>query len=63
MQGQPELRVRCRDTGISWSAEGGDDHTAVAALNNILSGFGAELVSKPLQSGAGQEHTIRFIRV
>ena len=62
MQGQPELRVRCRDTGISWSAEDGDDHTAVAALNNILSGLGAELVSKPLQSGAGQEHTIRFMR-
>mgnify|MGYP001184051804 CR=1 FL=1 len=62
MQGQPELRVRCRDTGISWSAEDGDDHTAVAALNNILSGLGAELVSKPLQSGVGQEHLIRFIR-
>ena len=62
MQGQPELRVRCRDTGIGWSAEDGDEHTAVAALNNILSGLGADLVSKPLQSGAGQEHTIRFIR-
>ena len=61
MQGQPELRVRCRDTGISWSAEDGDDHTAVIALNNILSGLGAQLVSKPLQSGAGQEHTIRFM--
>ena len=62
MQGQPELRVRCRDTGISWSAEDGGDHAAVAVLNNILSGLGAELVSKPLQSGAGQEHLIRFIR-
>ena len=63
MQGQPELRVRCRDTGISWSADDGDDHTAVAALNNILSGLGAELASKPLRSGAGQEHLIRFICV
>ena len=61
MQGQPELRVRCRDTGISWSAEDGDEHTAVAALNNILAGLGAELVSKPLQTGAGQEHLIRFV--
>ena len=63
MKGQPELRVRCRDTGISWSADDGDDHTAVAALNNILSGLGAELASKPLRSGAGQEHLIRFICV
>ncbi len=61
MQGQPELRVRCRDTGISWSAEDDDDHIAVAALNRILSGLGAELASKRLRSGAGQEHLIRFI--
>ena len=62
MQGQPELQVRCRDTGISWSAEDSGDHAAVVALNNILSGLGAQLTRKPLQSGAGQEHFIRFIR-
>ena len=61
MQGQPELRVRCRDTGISWSAEDGDDHAAVAMLKNILNGLGAQLARKPLQSGMGQEHLIQFI--
>mgnify|MGYP001943814311 CR=1 FL=1 len=62
MQGQPELYVRCRDTGISWSAKDDGDHAAVALLTNIVSGLGAELTSKPLQSGAGQEHSLRFIR-
>ena len=62
MQGQPELRVRCRDTGISWSAEDGDYHAAVAMLKNILNGLGAQLARKPLQSGIGQEHLIQFIR-
>ena len=61
MQGQPELRVRCRDTGISWSADDGDDHAAVAMLKNILNGLGAQLARKPLQSGIGQEHLIQFI--
>ena len=61
MQGQPELRVRCRDTGISWSAEDGDNHAPVAMLKNILNGLGAQLASKPLQSGTGQEHLIQFI--
>jgi len=62
MQGQPELHVRCRDTGISWSAEDGDYHAAVAMLKNILNGLGAQLARKPLQSGIGQEHLIQFIR-
>ena len=62
MQGQPELHVRCRDTGISWSAEDGGEHAGIGALNNILSGLGAEMTSKPLKSGAGQEHSIRFTR-
>ena len=62
MQGQPELHVRCRDTGISWSAADGGDHAAVAVLNNILSGLGAEMTSKLLKSGTGQEHSIRFAR-
>lgn len=58
MRGQAELYVRCRDTGISWSTE--TDHVAVTVLTNILSGIGAKLRSKPLQSGAGQEHFIHF---
>jgi len=61
MRGQPELHVRCRDTGISWSAEDGNDHAPVAMLNNILHGLGAQLASKPLQSGIGQEHLVQFI--
>ena len=60
MRGQPELHVRCRDTGISWSAEDGNDHAPVAMLNNILTGLGAQLASKPLQSGIGQEHLVQF---
>lgn len=62
MQGHLELQVRCRDTGIRWSAGDGRDHAAVVVLTNILSGLGAQLTSKPLQSGTGQEHCIRFIR-
>lgn len=62
MQGQPELHVRCRDTGISWSAEDSDDHAAIAMLNNILNGMGVQLARKSLQSGIGQEHLIQFSR-
>ena len=62
MQGQPELRVRCRDTGVSWSVEDDSNHTAVAMLKNILSGVGAQVTSKRLPSGIGQEHVVRFIR-
>ena len=60
MQGEPELYVRCRDTGISWSSEQATEHGAVSALHSILSGLGAHVESHPLQTGVGQEHVIHF---
>jgi len=60
MTGLLELYVRCRHTGISWTCESNAQHTAVSILIDILSGLGAQLKSKSLQSGAGQEHFLHF---
>lgn len=60
MTGLAELYVRCRHTGISWTCEANAEHTAVSILVDILSGLGAQLNSKSLQSGAGQEHFLHF---
>ena len=60
MQGEPELYVRARDTGLTWSTDDDAEHGAVRILREILSGLGAELKSQPLKAGGGQEHIIYF---
>ena len=62
MEGEPELYVRCRDTGIGWSSDEVDDHGPINVLHSILSGLGAHFQSRALKTGAGQEHIIRFLR-
>ena len=60
MQGESELYVRARDTGLTWSTDDDAEHGAVRILREILSGLGAELKSQPLKAGGGQEHIIYF---
>ena len=60
IKGLVELYVRCRHTGIRWTCESNAEHTAVSILVDILSGLGAQIKSKSLQSGAGQEHSLHF---
>ena len=60
MQGEPELYVRARDTGLTWSTDDDAEHGAVRILREILSGLGAELKSQSLKAGGGQEHIIYF---
>jgi hypothetical protein len=62
MQGEPELYVRARDTGLTWSTDDDAEHGAVRILREILFGLGAELKSQPLKAGGGQEHIIYFPR-
>ena len=60
MQGEAELCVRARDTGLAWSTDDDAEQAAVRILGEIISGLGAELTSQPFKAGVGQEHIIYF---